>query len=180
MVEVVDISKKELRTYAKRLRKEIKNKEEKDKKIFYNVLKDKKVIQAKNILIYVSMDLEVKTKDLILEFLKNKKNVYVPKVEGNYINFYRLNSLKDLKLGKFNILEPISNILFKENDGVIIVPGLLFSKDNNRLGYGGGYYDKFLENKSLYKIGLAYSDMVVDKLEVFKYDVKMDKVITER
>ena len=62
----------------------------------------------------------------------------------------------------------------------IIVPGLLFDKNNNRLGYGGGYYDRFLANNNIYKIGICFSNFLVDKIIIDKNDIKMDEVITER
>ena len=176
-----DISKKSFRDYAFSLRKKITNKKDLETKIKNNILNNKKVIDAKNILIYISKDLEVDTKILIKDLWNLNKNIYVPKVENNIINFYKINSFKDLVIGSYNILEPITNIKYKYNkNDCIIVPGLLFDKKNNRLGYGGGYYDKYLSDKKLYKIGICFSAFVVDKLITDKYDIKMDEVITER
>ena len=180
MEEVVVISKNDLREYAKKLRRNIQDKEMKDKIILKKVLGNENVQKAKNILIYVSLDYEVDTKNLIKEFLKNK-NVYVPRIENQDIKFYKIKSFKDLTRGSFNILEPTTNHIFSNNkESVIIVPGLLFDKNNNRLGYGKGYYDRFLENNNLYKIGLTYSELLIDELEVEDFDIKMNEVIEER
>ena len=181
MVAVAEVSKENLRNYAKYLRKNIKNKEILEDKIKNKVLNNKKVLKSKNILIYVSLKDEVNTKIIIEELWNLNKNIYVPKVENNNINFYFINSFNDLKIGVFNILEPITNIKYKNNkDSCIIIPGLLFDKDNYRLGYGGGYYDRFLENKNIYKIGICFSTMIVDKINIEKTDIKMDEIITER
>ena len=181
MVAVAEASKQNLRDYAKHLRKNIKDKEILEDKIKNNVLNNKKILESKDILIYISLKDEVNTKIIIEELWKLKKNIYVPKVENNILNFYLINSFNDLKIGVFNILEPITNIKYNDNkDSCIIVPGLLFDKDNNRLGYGGGYYDRFLENNNIYKIGICFSTMIVDKIIFNEKDIKMDEIITER
>ena len=181
MVVAEEVSKKSLRNYALSLRKEIINKKDLETRIINNVLNNKKVLESNNILIYVSLELEVDTRKLINELWNLNKNIYVPKVEGNIINFYKINSFQDLVIGSFGVLEPITNIIYRDdNISCCIIPGLLFDKNNNRLGYGGGYYDRFLENKNIYKIGICFSTFMVDNLITDKYDIKMDEVITER
>ena len=181
MAVAEEVSKKSLREYAISLRKEITNKKDLETKIRNNILNNQKVINSKNILIYISKDLEVDTKELIKDLWKMNKNIYVPKVEKNIINFYKINDFKELVIGSYNIFEPITNIKYQYNKkDLIILPGLLFDKHNNRLGYGGGYYDKYLENKKLYKIGICFSNFVVKKIPIDKYDIKMDEIITER
>lgn len=181
MVVVEEVSKKSLRNYALSLRKEIINKKDLEIKIINNVLNNKKVLEANDILIYVSLDMEVDTKVLINKLWTLNKNIYVPKVEENIINFYKINSFNDLVIGSFGVLEPITNIIYKDdNNSCCIIPGLLFDKNNNRLGYGKGYYDRFLENRNIYKIGICFSTFLVDNLVTDKYDIKMDEVITER
>lgn len=181
MVVAEEVSKKSLRNYALSLRKEIINKKDLEIKIINNVLNNKKVLEANDILIYVSLDMEVDTKVLINKLWTLNKNIYVPKVEENIINFYKINSFNDLVIGSFGVLEPITNIIYKDNNNsCCIIPGLLFDRNNNRLGYGGGYYDKFLENRNIYKIGICFSTFLVDNLITDKYDIKMDEVITER
>lgn len=181
MVAAEEVSKKSLRDYAFSLRKKIINKKDLESKIRNYILNNNKVLESNNILIYISKDLEVDTKVLINDLWKLNKNIYVPKVENNIINFYNINSFNDLVIGSYNILEPITNIKYKYNkNDCIIVPGLLFDKNNNRLGYGGGYYDRFLKDNNLYKIGICFSHFIIDKLPNEKYDIKMDEVITER
>lgn len=181
MVVAAEVSKTNLRKYAISKRKEIKNKKILEEKIKNNFLNNQKIISSKNILIYVSKDEEVDTKEIIKELWKLNKNVFVPKVEGNIINFYLIKKFNDLEIGYYGILEPISHVKYQDNiNTCIIVPGLLFDKNYNRLGYGGGYYDRFLTNKNIYKIGICFSTMIVDKIIVEKTDIKMDEIITER
>lgn len=159
-------------------RKNVSSKEKWDFKIKEQLLSNQKIMDAENILIYVSKEDEVDTLMIIVELLKCKK-VYVPKVEDNIISFYRINSLEELKKGAFNILEPIGNKKLDDyKNSVIIVPGIAFDRKNNRIGYGKGYYDKFLSNKKIYKIGLSYPPLIVEKIKTEIYDIKMDIVIT--
>ena len=126
------------------------------------------------------MDLEVSTINLIQELLKLKKNIYAPKMIDKDIVFYKLNSLRELKLSKYNILEPTGDVSFiNDNNSVCITPGLLFDKFNNRLGYGKGYYDRFFKENNIYKIGICFSTFIVDKINIEKHDIKMDEVICE-
>ena len=177
MIEIKNILRKDV----KLKRKEIINKKELDEMIKNKLLNHEYIINSQNILIYISMNLEVDTINLIKELFKLKKNLYAPRIEGDVIKFYKFNSLDELKINKFKILEPISNIEIKSyKNCLIIVPGLLFDKNNNRLGYGGGYYDRFLSNLDIYKIGVCYSEFLIDFLEVFEHDIKMNIVVTER
>ena len=164
MAVAVEDSKNKLRKYAKLKRKNIKNKEILEEKIKINVLNNQYIFNTKNILIYMSLEDEVDTKLIIEDLWKLNKNIYVPKVEDNNISFYKINNFNDLQKGVFNILEPKTNIKYKDENACIIVPGLLFDKNNNRLGYGGGYYDRFLQNRNIYKIGICFSTMIVDKI----------------
>ena len=173
-------SKAKLRSICKEKRKHIENKIEKEKTIAKKILNHEKVKKTNNILIYVSMDIEVATIELIKELFKLNKNIYVPKVIGKNIKFYKIDSLNELKISKLGILEPITNIEYtNNNDSVCIIPGLMFSKNNNRLGYGGGYYDRFLKNCNTYKIGICFKEFLVDNLEAEKHDIKMNEVITD-
>ena len=171
------MNKKELREIYKIIRRNIKDKRKKDQEIFETLLKDENLQNSSIVLIYVSTKDEVDTLNMIKELLSTKI-VAVPKVEDNIINFYCITSLGDLKLGKFNILEPITSE--KVNDfskSICIVPGICFDKSNNRLGYGGGYYDKFLTTYPGYSIGLCYVECLLEHLETEVHDIKVKKII---
>ena len=171
------MNKNELRKIYKYIRNNIKDRNIQNEIIFNKVISLEKVKKADTILIYVSFNNEVDTLNIIKYFL-GKKKVAVPKVNGNEMNFYYIDSFNDLSKGSFNILEPITtNKVTNFDNSICIVPGLCFDKENYRLGYGKGYYDKFLSNKNIYTIGLSYKETIIKKLPIDKYDIKLNKVI---
>ena len=96
------------------------------------------------------------------------------------MNFYFINSINDLKLGYFNILEPTTTKqVMSYNNAVCITPGICFSHSKYRIGYGKGFYDKFFDKFNIYKIGLCYKDCYIDIEFNNKYDIKVDEVITD-
>lgn len=173
------MNKQILRNKYKQIRTNIKNKEEQDNIIFNKVVEIEEYIQSDLILIYVSLKEEVDTIKLIKYSLEKGKRVAVPKCEGNDIKFYYISSLEDLKKGSFGILEPLTSQKVTDfSHSICIVPGVVFDKQNNRIGYGRGFYDRFLQNYSGTKIGLTYKECICDEIDIDKNDVKMDKIIT--
>ena len=162
------------------LRKDVSCKKEKDNIIFDRVISNDKVILANTILIYVSLDDEVDTRRLINYFLESGKKVAVSKVLGKEMKFYYINSFDDLTFGYKNILEPkeycIEVTYF--NGSVSITPGICYNKIGYRIGYGGGYYDRFYAKVNLYKIGLCYKEFLIDDEFNDIYDVAVDEIIT--
>ena len=132
-----------------------------------------------DILTYVSHDNEVDTISLIGRALNDNKNVAAPKVYGDIMHFHKINSLSDLNPGSFGILEPETGDFYEPAEGIIIVPGIAFDKMGHRVGYGGGYYDKFLEkNNGLLSIAFAYDFQVTDYITCEEYDKNPDILIT--
>lgn len=129
---------------------------------------------------YMSINKEVETKGFINELLHEGKRVVLPKVENKIdMDFYPIESLKDVFKGSFNVLEPISkNKMPKDKIDIIFIPGIAFSKEMNRLGYGAGFYDRYLKDYKGIKVGLCYS-FQIKSFEVYPHDVSMDYVITE-
>ena len=172
------MNKQILRNKYKEIRKKIKDKKEQDNVIFNKVINLEEYIKSDLILIYVSLKDEVDTIKLIKHSLGIDKKVAVPKCEGDDIVFYYISSLEELKKRSFGILEPEANKKVSDfNNSICIIPGLVFDKQNNRIGYGRGFYDRFLENYQGIKIGLTYKDCICDKIDANDNDVKMDKVI---
>jgi len=157
-----------------------------DRDIKNNIIKNKvlnsEVYQkCKSIFTYVSMGSEVDTLKIIEYSLLNNKSVAVPKITQTKMIFVKIDSLNDLKLGKFNILEPVSDYEIKSDEYTLfLIPALVFDKNNYRIGYGGGYYDKYLYNiKCLKKVGLAYSFQIVESVPKNDFDIPLDFVITD-
>jgi 5-formyltetrahydrofolate cyclo-ligase len=137
------------------------------------------------LMVYVSKPLEVHTRSLLEQLLKNQRKVVVPIIEKE-TRTLRLSYLKDtahLVESTFSVPEPIGHELPARPDDVktVIVPMLAFDKSGHRLGYGAGYYDRFLsKNPHLTKIGLAFSCQQVTGVPFDENDIRMDFIITEK
>ena len=176
---MINGNKQLLRKNYKIIRSNIVDRYKKDQTIFEQIINNTFVKGSKLILIYFSNQDEVDTNGLIIFFLSLHKLVAFPKVIGKEIVFYYINSINDVKTGKFGIKEPITGSkVLDYSDSVCIVPGICFDKNNYRIGYGGGYYDRFLKDYNGYTIGITYNECLVDKIDIDSYDVKLDKVIS--
>lgn len=137
-------------------------------------------INAKILGIYVSFKNEVDTIALIQEIIKTKK-VSVPKTNHHEMDFYLIDSLEELKLGTYGILEPHNNRLIDKNKiDLLIVPIVAYDRNNNRLGYGGGFYDRYLKDYHGSIIGLAFAFQQVKNLPVESYDLPIKTIIDEK
>ena len=135
---------------------------------------------------FVNYNTEISTLDILSEALRKGKKLFLPKIEGNDMLFYRINSLDDLIQGYKGILEPRGNTerfdysTYKESRLLILVPGVAFDIYGNRMGYGKGFYDRFLADKDvlkIYSIGIGYKCQQVDKLPIDEFDIKPYQVI---
>jgi len=135
---------------------------------------------------FMSIRSEISTNQLNAKILNMKKKLAFPSIEKNSetLIFKKTNSLKNFKLGKFNIPEP-------KNDNKEIIPQLFFvpclgfDLKGYRIGYGGGFYDKTFEklnklNLLFYTVGFAYDDQKQNELPIEKFDYKLDFVLTEK
>ena len=98
------------------------------------------------------------------------------------MNFYSWSFKDPLQVNKYGIPEPISNKIVYPD--ILLIPLVAFDKNLNRLGYGGGFYDRYIaklkKNKKVFKIGFAYSFQKVKKIPISKFDIKLDLIITEK
>lgn len=139
---------------------------------------------AKTIIAYVSTEIEVDTIQIIEAAFRDGKQVAVPRcVPGTReMEFYRIHNLQDLEVGSYQLLEPKQDPamrLLDFSDSICVVPALACDRDGYRLGYGGGYYDRFLRNYPGRKILILYKSCLVGKLFHGRYDVPMDSIVTE-
>lgn len=134
------------------------------------------------VLIYVSTDSEIDTKGIINAAFANKKRVAVPVTNDDYsLDFYYINSINELKTGRFGILEPINReekVTDFENS-ICIVPALCCDLSGNRIGYGKGCYDRFLAQYSGEKICLVYGDNVLPLVESEETDIAIDIIVSD-
>ena len=155
--------------------------------IVQKVLQTAEYKEAENVLLYADYCREVMTRGIFDDAVLHKKRVYLPKVDSltNTMEFYRVTSTSQLTRGYKGILEPredIKNIyrLDKNEDTLAIIPGAAFDTQGYRLGYGKGFYDKYLSSKrQISTIALAFSCQILDELPHEAHDIKMDKVVTE-
>ena len=144
--------------------------------------------ECKIIFSYLSFGSEVDTIDIIGNALDLSKNVYIPRVEGSEMNFYRINNLQGLIRSKFGVLEPDPSLHEKYNTfnlsnkkKLMILPGLAFDSRGNRIGYGAGYYDRCLVNfdsDDFIKVALAYNFQIIEDIPSNQYDIPVDYIIT--
>lgn len=140
--------------------------------------------KANSILFYASYKSEVDTFVLMNYCISANKAVSLPKVnkESSELEIYKIKDLSELGAGYQNIPEPLlskDRIMLKDID-LIIVPGVAFDEQCNRLGYGKGCYDKMLNEKSSPAIALAYEEQIVNSVPAESHDIKMDKIITDK
>ena len=123
--------------------------------------------------------------DLDILDLLEKKNfkVSLPIIKKeNQMNFYSWSRNDPLKINKFGIPEPVSSKIFYPD--ILLVPLVAYDVSLNRLGYGGGYYDRYIEKiekiKKVTKIGLAFSFQKISSIPINQYDKKLDFIVTEK
>jgi len=154
---------------------------EKSHKIQNNLFSLKQFKKSKTIMFFVSINSEVNTHFIIKDALKSKIAV-VPKVVHHEIEPSLIIDFDNLvPSGKFGILEPIEAMKTAyKNIDLVLVPGIVFDKEGHRIGYGFGYYDKFLKKvPKAIKIGLAFDFQVIDKIPREMHDVPVDVIVTE-
>lgn len=152
--------------------------------IIRNLLDHPIVKKSKNIMCYVSLNGEISTFFLINYLFLEGKKVSVPLVGdyGQMIPIY-ISSVFELEKGSFGILEPKyspDKEAKKDDIDLVIVPGVCFDKNCNRLGKGKGYYDRFLKDFKGIKIGICHHKCLAESLQVESHDIIMDFVITDK
>lgn len=182
-------TKAEIRKRILELRKGLTDEEivAKSDAILQNVLKTPEYEEAHNILLYADYNHEVMTRGIFENAMLHKKRVYFPKTDAltNTMEFYQIASTKQLVKGNMGILEPKEDMrnryIFKvKEDTLIILPGVAFDTFGYRIGYGKGFYDKYLANKrQLSTMALAFACQIVEEIPKDAHDIKMDKIVTE-
>ena len=149
------------------------------KQIQKNLKKIESYRDSNVIACYYSIGSEVKTQDIIQEILSEGKTLALPRIEDDTLVFCCVKKFEDLEKGEFGIMEPKHNCPKLKKFDVILVPAVAMTKDGHRLGYGKGFYDKFLTGKNIVTIALTYSKLVVKKIPKSNVDVPIEWVVTE-
>jgi len=151
-------------------------------KIFENLI-NTNLLNLNNVLIYSDFRNEVQTGDIIDYLFSNNKNVYLPVCDCKKTTFavhQIFNTEYDSQLNFYGIKEPKNSAVTNNKIDCAIIPGIAFDVKGNRIGFGKGYYDKFLfENKDICKIALCYEFQIVDQIPANTHDIPMDYIITE-
>jgi 5-formyltetrahydrofolate cyclo-ligase len=147
-----------------------------------NILKKEK-INKKIIGGYYPVNFEIDDLILLRKFEKNGFNISLPVIKKNFqMNFYKWSFSDLLKVNKYGIPEPENNNIVYPD--ILLIPLVAFDKNLNRLGYGGGYYDRLIkilsQKKKIIKIGLAFSFQKIDKVPINAYDQKLDYIVTNK
>ena len=158
---------------------------EKSGKITEHILQSEVYKRAKTVFSFVSMGSEVETRDILVQAWKDGKTVAVPKsIKGRVMYFLPIENLEELQKSHFGVMEPIGemeNAMIPTEDDLFLVPGALFDRKKNRIGYGGGYYDTYFEKYRGYrKIGIAFSEQITEMdIPTTEYDIPLDDIVTE-
>lgn len=134
---------------------------------------------AKTIYGYLPYNQEVRTVPMLEQALRDGKRIAVPKVFGNEMKFIYIGDLSKIEKGYCGIPEPIEyGPVADDPTALVLMPGLVFDPQGHRIGYGGGFYDKFLADETDHPtIALCYAFQMVDHLETEKFDVPVDCVL---
>ena len=135
--------------------------------------------QAKTIYGYLPYNQEVRTEALLEQALRDGKRVAVPKCYGDEMRFIYLDDLSKVEKGYCGIPEPVDDEpLGDDPTALVLMPGLAFDKEGHRIGYGGGFYDKFLMQEPEHPtLALCYDFQMLPELHTEEFDIPVDRVI---
>ena len=149
------------------------------KKIQHSLKKIEHFRNATKIGAYYPIGSEVMTQDIIQELLSIGKEVYLPKTKENIMEFRKITEFKDLEPGRFDILEPKESCPTNNELDVILVPTVGITPNGIRLGYGQGFYDRFLADNKTTTISLTLEKQVIKNIPKEEHDFIIDWIVTE-
>jgi 5-formyltetrahydrofolate cyclo-ligase len=134
---------------------------------------------AQKIGLYYPIGSEILTQDIIQELISKGKDVFLPKVTGENMEFRKIEDFASLEMGNFDIMEPKEDCIVNNNLDIIVVPTVGISPTGIRLGYGHGFYDKFLAKNRTTTISLTLEKQIIKNIPKSEHDINMDWIITE-
>ncbi|KNY24803.1 5-formyltetrahydrofolate cyclo-ligase [Pseudobacteroides cellulosolvens] len=189
----MELNKEVLRKSVLEIRKSIGQEDriQKSQRIISKLINLKEYKNAATIMCYVDFKGEVITSDILNSDINRNKTMCVPVVSDaedgsrHIIASVLTDTKSELCKGCFGIMEPKSEyirLLDPKKIDLVIVPGVVFDENRNRIGFGAGFYDRFLRNvrNDCIKVGLAYEFQIVDDVPVDDFDIPMDIIITEK
>ncbi|MCX4350996.1 MAG: 5-formyltetrahydrofolate cyclo-ligase [Lachnospiraceae bacterium] len=166
----------------------MKERREKSAKIWEQLKKEDIFKQAQILLVYMDYRSEVMTTGLVEElFALQEKRIFAPKVEGMDIQFYEVTSMEDFAEGYQGIREPLgdsaglfTNKILQDTEALILVPGAVFDRERGRMGYGKGFYDRYLTAfPRLHSAAFAFECQITRKVPMETHDIRPDLIITD-
>lgn len=182
----IRIFKNELRAAIKNRRRALDPalKQRLDKRICGHVLRLRQYQRARTLILYMSTAIEVDTSGILRHALAHGKRVALPRCRPGtrLMDFYYIRSMQDLETGSYGLLEPKTSCepLTHYEDSICLVPALAYDRSGYRLGYGGGYYDRFLSGYPGPRIGLIYADDLRRQLPHGRFDRPVQLIVSER
>ncbi|MGQ0605724.1 MAG: 5-formyltetrahydrofolate cyclo-ligase [Candidatus Nitrosotenuis sp.] len=149
------------------------------KQIRKNLNKIETYRKAQTIACYHSTGSEVKTHEIMQEILSHGKTLGLPRIEGGKLVFCNVKKFEDLEKGEFGIMEPKQHCPILKEFDIIIVPAVAMAENGQRLGYGTGFYDRFLAGRDTPTIALAYSKSIAKNIPKSEFDVLISVIVTE-
>ena len=189
MNQSIVMMKQELRNRYLQRRNDLSVQQRREKSflVLQNLQKLPEFLKADRVLIYLNYRSEVETIPFVEELLRcREKQIFVPKVCGMDIRFYKITSMEDVESGYQGILEPkegTEEYSAKKLDiqqCLIVLPGAVFDRRCNRMGYGKGFYDRFMKLvPEMYGAGLAFDCQIAPAIPIQAHDYRMNALITE-
>ncbi len=180
--------KTEIRKQAHENRKKQQNKDEISARILDRFVQLPEYHAARTVMFYVDVREEVRTRQALPEALRSGKRIVVPYCLDGELELFHLESMDELELGMYRILEPRADLrsvvakhLQPTDLDLVMVPGVAFDRRGGRTGHGKGYYDKLLQHARLDAplVAMSFECQLVDEIPAEEHDVFMDKIVTE-
>ena len=128
---------------------------------------------------YYPIGSEVLTQDIMQEVLSDGKELFLPKVKGDKMEFRKIMDFSNLERGNFEIMEPKDDCPADNTLDLLLVPTVGISEKGVRLGYGKGFYDKFLSKNKIETVALTYEKQIIKKIPKSEHDILMNWILTE-
>ena len=131
---------------------------------------------ATSILVYYPLRNEVDTRPLLNRWYKEKR-ILLPVINGSHLDIRTYEGEDKMTIGQYNIMEPVTN-LYNGPIDLVVIPGVAFDRKLNRLGRGRGYYDRFLNRRNRFVIGVCYDFQLIPEVPTLRHDHRVTKIIT--
>jgi 5-formyltetrahydrofolate cyclo-ligase len=175
--------KKELRKALIEKRKQLPLKEVEELSVIINnrIKENFNLDEIEVLAFYYPFNQEVNVLPLIEALLNQNKIVVLPKVTSKTtMSFYKIDSLNDVSRSQFGVYEPTTNQLVPQDEiEIMFIPGVGFNSKGYRLGYGAGYYDRYLINHAFNTVGVCFDFQITEEFEVDAHDIPLDFIISE-